>query len=499
MVPAIASPVADHRTNRTRRYARVVERLAIHPHPKTFRSVCRDVVSRSTRYLVLDLDRTVHSGINLGVEFGWELAAWAAYGDRYLEREPASGSLVLQWGTPAATARYLLEGARRWAVPGLAYLFGVKLASRSPQLARSLYQWLGDDPVQVIEQLPRLALMHQMSGVPHEVLTELAQRAWVRHLDRLVVFRDDIAWLRHFIPGLRVVLSSASPQPVVDVAARELEVDVAFCTTVDDHDGAPCAPFVVHPWLGARALPHRIAGPSGYFQNAGSHKVDRLVRELPDFLEAETVGITDTSYGEDHAWLGYFRRVVDVNSPTPFPPIIAAGSPLESIDSVPMLLPEGVDAEPVAFSAVELAWLLGPMLDHVEELCEAHDRELRRVASALHRWEDRSKACAVRIERAVGAYNRAAMERRALWLRVLRRQLYSRGRAVIDLGQLLRGASRLGHSIDRTLHDARAMLGIAADQLQAAAGTRGASPPACTPSQPPSCSASSGTSGLRSS
>jgi hypothetical protein len=46
-----------------------------------------------------------------------------------------------------------------------------------------------------------------------------------------------------------------------------------------------------------------------------------------------TVGISDTGYGEDHCWIEGFTHLVDVNSASPFPPIVPATSPLRAVFS----------------------------------------------------------------------------------------------------------------------------------------------------------------------
>jgi len=52
------------------------------------------------------------------------------------------------------------------------------------------------------------------------------------------------------------------------------------------------------------------------------------------------VAITDTSYGEDHCWTEHFACVVDINSPTPFSPIVPQGSPARAVHSASVLTRE---------------------------------------------------------------------------------------------------------------------------------------------------------------
>jgi hypothetical protein len=122
------------------------------------------------------------------------------------------------------------------------------------------------------------------------------------------VDREDLEWLRRRCPGVRIVLSSASPLEVAEIAARELGFDDAIGST-----------------------PGRI--------NGGRAKLAELCARYPELRApgAVTVGISDTGYGEDHCWAEAFTHVVDVNSSSPFPPIVPAGSPLRSIHSAPIL------------------------------------------------------------------------------------------------------------------------------------------------------------------
>jgi hypothetical protein len=45
---------------------RAVEHLVLHREPISFRELCQRAVPEETRYLILDLDRTVHLGRNMG-------------------------------------------------------------------------------------------------------------------------------------------------------------------------------------------------------------------------------------------------------------------------------------------------------------------------------------------------------------------------------------------------------------------------------------------------
>ncbi|RLB63718.1 MAG: hypothetical protein DRI90_06210 [Deltaproteobacteria bacterium] len=321
---------------------RIVDELVIHHEPTGFRRLCEQVVTPETRYIVFDLDRTVHVGRNLGELLGWEVNALASYGEDYLqavdeERRPSR--FIFEPRRPAATARYLTRGARLWAYPGLLYLFGVKLGTRSPQLRPWLYRHFGRDPVEVMQDVPRTAMMHHLSEVPIELLRTLAERIWQRFSADQVVQPEHVAWLRRRCPGVRIILSSASPLPVVEVAARELGVDDWFCTEVEERDGYLSSPFVLDRRFQLWRWPRRLSPPSLVRVNAGVSKMAWLHERYPDFRAAdvETVGVTDTSYGEDGAWTNHFKQVIDINSPNPFAPIVFRDSPLRAIHSAQVM------------------------------------------------------------------------------------------------------------------------------------------------------------------
>ncbi|MGB8223979.1 MAG: hypothetical protein WCF10_15430 [Polyangiales bacterium] len=71
-------------------------------------------------------------------------------------------------------------------------------------------------------------------------------------------------------------------------------------------------------------------------------KIEQLREICPGILDpgVTVVGITDTSYGEDHCWAEHFTCVVDLNSPTPFPPIVPQASPTRAVHSAIVLTDE---------------------------------------------------------------------------------------------------------------------------------------------------------------
>jgi len=76
--------------------------------------------------------------------------------------------------------------------------------------------------------------------------------------------------------------------------------------------------------------------------NSGRAKIDQLREICPRVFEQDVnvLGITDTSYGEDHCWTEHFACIVDINSPTPFTPIVTQVSPTRAVHSAIVLTRE---------------------------------------------------------------------------------------------------------------------------------------------------------------
>lgn len=290
---------------------RLVDRLVHHGEVESFRELCSRVLTPRTRYLVLDLDRTIHLGRDLGEDLGWELCAYQGYGSEHfgrLKSRQQSGKFLLDWDHPRKTARYLARSLRIWAYPGLYYGVWGKAAARLDWLRRRGFRRFVADPVRAAQRVPQVTLLRHLETTSEEVLRQLAQRIWQRYEPDQVIDREDLAWIRTEWPRIEVVLSSASPKPTVEVAGEALGVDHIHYSTLDHI-------------------------------NSGEAKIQRL-RQLCSGLgdpEVEVVGISDTSRGEDHCWAQHFTRVVDVNSPTPFPAIVASDSPLLEVHSATLL------------------------------------------------------------------------------------------------------------------------------------------------------------------
>ena len=286
---------------------RVVDRVVLHEGPIPFATLAERVITDSTRYLLLDLDRTVHLGRNMGELLGWELAALRAFGQDELDRmEPGrrTGRLLFDPERPMGSLRYLADGARTWAYPGLYYLFFGKIPARNERLRAWTFRRFGAEPVRTVQRIPQNALLSLLEPVPEPTLRALAERVWDRHVDEQVIRREDLDALRARHEGLKVIITSASPRAVVEVAGDRLGADLVQSSEKG-----------------------RI--------NSGPAKIARLAERLPEVLDpsVETVAFTDTGYGEDHCWSDHFTRVVDVNSDTPFPPIVSAGSPVRELHS----------------------------------------------------------------------------------------------------------------------------------------------------------------------
>jgi hypothetical protein len=467
-----------------------VDHFVLHGEPVGFRALCEQVLTPRTRYLVLDLDRTVHLGRNIGELLGWELQAWAAYGESFLEgarSRRGPGRFVFDWSRPAAVARYLVGGARAWAYPGTLYLGAVKIGARVPLVRRWSYRRFGVDPVEAVQAIPRTALLHQLAHVPVETLRALVAEIWARCAGDQVISREDIAWLRERFPDMRVVISSASPQPVLEVAARELGVHEVLWWAIEEHDGYLSAPFVLHRLFLLPRAPRRIAPPSGTKPNAGPAKIQRLLERFPDFFDhgVETVGITDTSHGEDHSWAHYFTKVVDINSPAPFSPIVPAGSPVTEIHSAQVMTRSEAERRGRGdrtwldprrkgahlgttrrLESVDLAAMLAGALEQAESLAKAYERETSALSEAARELETLGADVLAAIERSVLDYNRSTGTERRRALRRLRRQLRERASLQRRLARAQRPAAMVAHALATALGRARGMVAQAGSPPQ---------------------------------
>jgi hypothetical protein len=469
------------RTHSSPRRTRVAERLVIHGEPVDFRTLCLRTVPVNARYLVLDLDRTLHLARNMGELLGWEVVAWHAYGPEHLaaaEARRPRGRFFIDWRKPLAALRYLLIGARLWAYPGLFYLFFGKLPGRFELGRRWTFRQFGSDPVSAVQLVPQTALLHQLSAIPASTLRLLAQQVWDRHAGDQVIERSDLEWLRARCPGIRIVIATASPQPIVEAAAEALGVDDVIFSTVEQHEGWFSAPFLLHPAL-SRQLPRRLSGPRETRINSSRAKIENLTARHPDLADPATVsvGMTDTGYGEDHCWLGHFTRVVDVNSSSPFPPFVAASSPLQEIHSAAVLTRTERDRraagdlhyadarrpsrEPYdrVFTGAELSERLAEVAERVEQLARRREERDEKLAEARERIAQGLEPLMTRIDAVVRRFNEAAAEQRPALLAELRRELRLSRTLKRELARLERPVAEITCAMTGLFSSARAALG----------------------------------------
>ncbi|HQY64547.1 MAG: haloacid dehalogenase-like hydrolase [Myxococcales bacterium] len=452
-------------------HTRLVERFRVHGAPIDFRELCLRAVPTSTRLLVLDLDRTVHLDRNMGELLGWEIAAHLGYGPEYLaDLEPtrAPGRMFLAPSRPLSSLRYLARAVALWGPPGLFYLVWGKLAWGASSLRRSTFRRFGPEPVRAVQRVPQHALLHQLAALPRATVRELATRVLRRHAADQTLDRADLDWLRARCPGLRVVLSSASPRPIVEAAAAELGADDFLSTEVEeleDGSSAPCDLSRLGRPLGA---PGHISRPSRQRINAGPAKLEALCARYPDLLdpEVESVGMTDTGYGEDHSWTELFRTVIDVNSTAPFPPVVSYASPTRAVHSALLLTraerdgapPRLPTAEARELSARELGEVLGGLPAEIEALAgqlaaaEAEHADARDAARAA------LLAVEPELEATVERYNDASPRARPAELAELGRLLAQRDRLGARIVEIERPLSDLAFALTVALEAARASL-----------------------------------------
>jgi hypothetical protein len=431
---------------------RLVDSCWIAHEPISFRELCERAVPLDTRLLVLDLDRTLHLGRNMGELLGWEISAYRGYGAGYLdELEPRRhpGRMYLERSRPLRALRYLWKAFWVWVPPGLFYLLWCKIAARIDMLRRRSYVRFGPEPVQAVQRVPQYALFREMASLPDALVRDLARRVWARHRQDLVVEREDLDWLRRRCPGIRIALSSASPREVVETASSALGIE-------------------------------DVIGSSLHCINGGRAKLEALRARFPDLLGVPgvtTVGISDTGYGEDHCWTEAFTHVVDVNSSTGFPPIVSASSPLRAIFSAQILTRAEKDARargeawldprrgrPAArgareFRAPELEALLAPARTAIERLARELEARQQRSSSVLDRARLECAALDRTLETAWSAVGTPRGPSRDL-----RGILAKRLSAQLELARSARPVSEVAFAMTRALERSRELLdrGVAA-------------------------------------
>jgi hypothetical protein len=363
--------------------SRIVDSVSILRTPISFREVCERAVPPETRLLVMDLDRTLHLRRNMGELLGWELSAYQGYGPSYLtELEPRrhAGRMYIAWQHPLRALRYLANASRLWVPPGLFYLWWCKIAARVGFLRRLSYARFGPEPVTAVQRIPQDVLFRQIASLDSGIVRELAKRVWARYAPDQTVEREDLDWVRRRCPNIRIVLSSASPTVMTELVARELGFDDAI-------------------------------GSTPGHKNSGRAKLETLLERSPALRTPGevTVGISDTGYGEDHCWTEAFTHLVDVNSTSPFSPLVAGSSPLQAIFSASILTrAEKREREKGRawldprrgkklaggsreFRHLELEALLAPLRGVVDRLSSVAGQPLARTAFKLAQARERAR------------------------------------------------------------------------------------------------------------
>jgi hypothetical protein len=462
------------------RRTRVVDLLAIHGQPIAFGELCRRAVPDETRYLVLDLDRTVHLGRNMGELLGWELCASHGYGFERLaaaEARRGPGRFFFDPSRPAAVLRYLAVTARMWSAPGVFYLLFGKLPAYLEITRRWAFRTFGPEPVSAVQRVPQTVLLHHLAAVPSATLRVLAQRVWDRYSGDQVIERQDLEELRARCPGIRIVMCSASPKPSLEVAAEALGLDDVLYSAVEEHAGHLSSPYQLNR-LFLLGEPRWISGPRQLHINSGRAKIAALLARHPALADpaVPSVGMSDTGYGEDHCWAEHFTRVVDVNSATPFPPIVLAGSPLREIHSAEVLTrserarraagePGYLDprrathrSPDVVYARAELEERLGPIVGEVERLTASLEDGRSDLAAARRLLLDELEGVEGRLDAVAAAFNAASRHERRAALRALRRELRDERSCRRRLARLERPLSEIACTLARLLAESRAAL-----------------------------------------
>ena len=461
---------------------RLVSRTVLHGRPMDFRELARRAIPERTRYVVFDLDNTFHLGRNMGELLGWELSAADGYGAERLatlEATRRKARFLVDWSTPSALVRYAVKSTRIWALPGLFYFVWGKLAHRSALGRRLRFRRFGTEPVRAVQGVPQTALLHQLAGKSVEEVRSHARRVWNRYASDLVVDADDVAWLRARCPGVRIIISSASPTPLLEVAREALGVDEVIGSTTALHEGALSAPFWLDRVLFGARLPKHLSPPSRVAINGSHAKIAALRERFPAMFDegAFSVGITDTGYGEDHCWASHFSRVIDVNSTAPFSPVVPASSPIDEIHSASLLTRsernahakgntnffdsrrKGVPNESArVLEGADLEALLRETLGRANALAEARAARVPAVLGKTSAVRADIQATLARVEQLVLRYNAAVGDAKSAVVTELRRTLGALERLVDLRARLERPLAEATYALATELERARQLL-----------------------------------------
>jgi hypothetical protein len=449
----------------TGRKLRAVESYVVHGGCAPLVERFAELVPEDAQYVILDLDRTVHFGVTLGEQLGWEALTAASNA-----REDAPLEPFFAWRDPVRSTRNLALGLRRWGLAGAIYATTVKLGDRYEGWQRILASRLGATYVDRVQTMLRHVLMANVAGLTREQVDRCVDRAWRRWQQRQVVTREAIDELRRRRPRLQaVVLSSASTVPTVAHAAGQLGVDGFVASEVDlyavESTEVYSAPAGVPIWF-RKGRPEFFSRPGAVVHNAAGNKVALLRERYPEIFasSATAVGITDNNYGEDRTWSEHFAHVVSLNSRHPFSPFVGAASPCRTIqagDSVPAAVGGG---------AARFEWLgtLAPRRLDAKRLLDEHGghdlamlesllADLRSARARVSEAIDGSARMRVanlvaRMNEAVDHYNAAAADQKAKLAAELNRMAREARRLESRMRTAGRSAARVQHDIEALHH-----------------------------------------------
>jgi CheY-like chemotaxis protein len=449
---------------------RLVDRYTVHAGRAPFAARLADILPVDTEYLVLDLDRTVHLGVTIGEQLGWEILGdpdgWAAGRATTASELPQFFSARY----PLRSLAGMTRGLRHWGLPGLFYAATVRLGDRWAGWDRALALRLGVDYVGRMQAMARAVLMASTAGYTREQLRAYAGRAWLRWQERLVIDAEAIRAIRERCQRLKaIVLSSASTEPTVEHAAAQLGVDDFVSSAVDvyateeSRAGVFSAPVGLPRWA-RTGRPPFFSRPGAVVHNSGVNKVSLLRVRHPELFSpgAVSVAISDNSYGEDRTWPNHFRHVVAINSRHPFSPFVDAASPCEAVhvlDAAPAKEPAGLQKrfawhgklEPLTLGTGDLVERFGhgihARLETLRDrLLESKLGVARRVDGALRQ---RVASLGVELTEAIDHYNLARGRERLRAAREIRRKSRQLHREQGRLERATRESTRIGHELER--------------------------------------------------
>lgn len=285
----VTTQAPEGESSRRPRY-RLVDRYLVHGGERPFAERIGEVLPPDVDYVVLDLDKTVHLGIAIGEQFGWEMIAATDLDDAESAGDPPP---IVAWTRPLASGACVLRGIRTWSVPGLVYAATVRLGDRWERWGEYLCVSLGPNYVERMQTFVRSILMSHLAGRTRSQLELYAERAWRRWQHRLVVDRAAIDEIRARCPRLKgILLSSASPTPTVEHAARTLGVDGYIASGLDlrqeDDAEVYAAPVELAPWFrGSR--PKFYSRPGAVTHNAAENKVRFMRMQFPEVFDEGSV------------------------------------------------------------------------------------------------------------------------------------------------------------------------------------------------------------------